>query len=65
MLRLLAQGYSVPKMKAMMYLSETTIKTHVRRMFDKLGAKNAAHAVMRGVETGVLVAGDSGERRHG
>lgn len=63
MLRLLAQGYSVPRMKPVLYLSESTIKTTVQRMFIKLGARTAAHAVMRGVETGALVAGDSGGKR--
>lgn len=37
-----------------LYLSEDTIKTHARRLFRKLGAKDRAQAVNRGWELGIL-----------
>lgn len=35
-------------------LSEDTVKTHARRLFRKLGARDRAHAVARGFQTGLL-----------
>ena len=32
-----------------LYLSEDTIKTHARRLFDKIGARDRAHAVALGL----------------
>ena len=37
-----------------LYLSEDTIKTHARRLFDKTGARDRAHAVALGLRTGIL-----------
>lgn len=37
-------------------LSHDTIKTHLRRAYYKLGARDRAHAVRLGFETGLLTA---------
>lgn len=35
-------------------LSEDTVKTHARRIYDKLDARDRAHAVARGYQLGIL-----------
>lgn len=40
-----------------LYVSEDTIKTHARRMFKKLGARDRAQAVARGYQFGILGGG--------
>ena len=42
-------------------ISEDTVKTHVKRMFRKLGVKDRAHAVRRGFELGHLLIGTNDE----
>lgn len=37
-----------------LFLSETTVKTMVRRILSKVGAVNRAHAVKRGYQLGYL-----------
>ena len=37
-----------------LYISEDTVKTHARRLFDKIGAVDRAHAVALGLRTGLL-----------
>jgi DNA-binding CsgD family transcriptional regulator len=37
-----------------LYLGEDTVKTHNRRLFRKLGARDRAHAVARGYQLGIL-----------
>jgi ATP/maltotriose-dependent transcriptional regulator MalT len=37
-----------------LYVSENTIKTHSRRVFDKLGAKRRTQAVQLGKKFGLL-----------
>jgi DNA-binding CsgD family transcriptional regulator len=44
-LRLAAVGLSNKQIGARLFLSEETIKSHVRHILDKLKAKNRAHAV--------------------
>jgi len=39
-----------------MFISEDTVKTHARRLFRKLGARDRAHAVALGFRQGLLVA---------
>lgn len=53
-LRGMARGRSNTLIGRELYLSEDTIKTHARRLFRKLGAKDRAQAVNRGWELGVL-----------
>jgi two-component system, NarL family, nitrate/nitrite response regulator NarL len=44
-LRLIADGKSVPDMAKHLILAPTTIKTHIRRMYDKLGVSDRGAAV--------------------
>lgn len=49
-----ACGLTNPHMAARLYMSESTIKDHLKRMFVKMGAKNRAHLVAIGFITGDL-----------
>lgn len=53
-LSLLAQGNSNKLIAAELGFSESLIKQELVRMFDKLGAKDRAHAVMLAVERGLV-----------
>jgi two-component system nitrate/nitrite response regulator NarL len=44
-LRLIADGKSVPNMAKELYLAQTTIKTHIRRLYEKLGVSDRGAAV--------------------
>lgn len=44
-LRLIADGKSVPDMAGELYLAQTTIKTHIRRLYEKLGVSDRGAAV--------------------
>jgi DNA-binding NarL/FixJ family response regulator len=48
-LRGMSQGQSNGEIGRSLFLSEDTIKTHARRMFNKLGARDRAHAVALGM----------------
>jgi DNA-binding CsgD family transcriptional regulator len=50
----ISHGMTNPQIGKQIYVSEDTVKTHCRRMFKKLGAKDRAHAVRRGFELGLL-----------
>ncbi len=45
-LRLIAKGYSNREIANELYLSENTIKTHLQRIFSKLGVRNRVEAAM-------------------
>jgi DNA-binding NarL/FixJ family response regulator len=53
-LALLGQGLSVAAIGATMYVSHSTAKTYVARLYDKLGASNRAQAIMAGLRLGLL-----------
>src|SRR5260370_26956691 len=53
-LRLLRDGMSVPAIAAEMFISHSTAKTYVARMYDKLGAMNRAQALMTAVHLGLI-----------
>ena len=50
----MSQGKSNAQIGRELYLSEDTIKTHARRLFRKLGAKDRAEAVATGFRRGML-----------
>lgn len=50
----LAQGRSVSQVAHSLYLSESTVKTHISRVYEKLGAVNRAQAVMAAVRLGLV-----------
>jgi len=53
-LRGMSRGRSNAEIGRELFLSEDTIKTNARRLFDKLGARDRAHAVAVGMRTGFL-----------
>ncbi len=50
LLQLVAEGLSNREIAERAHVSENTVKTHVSRVFDKLGARRRTQAVQRGKE---------------
>jgi DNA-binding NarL/FixJ family response regulator len=61
-LMLLVDGDSVATVAKQLYMSESTVKTHVARVYEKLGAHNRASAIMAAVRLG-FVKPDNGRFR--
>jgi DNA-binding NarL/FixJ family response regulator len=53
-LDLLAEGLGVAAIARKLYVSESTAKTHISKIYEKLGAANRAQAIMTAVRTGLL-----------
>jgi len=53
-LRMIADGKSVPDMAAELYLAQTTIKTHIRRLYEKLGVSDRGAAVAQAMRNHLL-----------
>ena len=53
-LRLLRDGMSIPSIALAMYISQSTAKTYVARLYDKLGAANRAQALMTAMRRGLI-----------
>ena len=53
-LDLLADGLGVSSIARKLYISESTTKTHVSKLYDKLNASNRAQAIMAAVRAGLL-----------
>jgi DNA-binding NarL/FixJ family response regulator len=53
-LRLIAAGRSNTEIAADLVLSQATVKTHVGRIFSKVGARDRAQAVVYAYECGVV-----------
>ncbi len=53
-LDLLAEGLGVTAIAARLYLSESTAKTHIGRIYDKLGAANRAQALVAAMRLGLI-----------
>jgi DNA-binding NarL/FixJ family response regulator len=53
-LGLLREGHSVPEVASTLFVSLSTAKTYVARLYEKLGANNRAQALMTAVELGIL-----------
>lgn len=57
-LEFISQGWSNPQIGREFYITEDTVKSHVRRLLAKLEASGRAHAVRRGFELGLLGGSD-------
>jgi DNA-binding CsgD family transcriptional regulator len=53
-LELIAAGLSTREIAERVFVSENTVKTHSRRLFDKLGAKRRTQAVQLAKERGLI-----------
>lgn len=50
----MSEGRSNGEIGRELFLSEDTVKTHARRLFQKLGARDRAHAVALGMRCGLV-----------
>ena len=53
-LRLVARGHSNPQIGRALYVSESTVKTHLLRAFEKLDVNDRTRAVTRAMELGLI-----------
>lgn len=53
-LRLLADGLGVAGIAKRLFVSESTAKTHISKIYEKLGAANRAQAIMIAIRAGLL-----------
>ncbi len=53
-LTLLADGLGVAAIARQLFVSESTAKTHISKIYDKLGAANRAQAIMIAMRSGLL-----------
>ncbi|HEX7974394.1 MAG TPA: response regulator transcription factor [Anaerolineales bacterium] len=55
----LAQGKTTIQIAGELFISENTVKTHVRHILDKLEAANRAEAVSKAIQMGLIGQGDT------
>ena len=64
-LELLASGLAVAAISRRLFVSDSTTKTHIAHIYDKLGAANRAQAIMNAVNCGLLAHDDEDGRAAG
>lgn len=57
-LQLLADGMGVSQISRQLFISDSTTKTHISKLYDKLGAGNRAQALMTALRLGLLAPPD-------
>ena len=62
-LRLLAEGLGVAAIARQLFVSESTAKTHISKIYEKLGAANRAQAIMNAIRAGLLSDGRGSDPR--
>ena len=53
-LALLAEGFGVGPIARKLYISESTTKTHISKIYELLGAGNRAQAIMKAIQAGLI-----------
>jgi DNA-binding NarL/FixJ family response regulator len=53
-LQCLAKGLTIAQIAGVLYISENTVKTHVRHILEKLEASNRAEAVSKAMQLGLI-----------
>ncbi|MBA2640893.1 MAG: response regulator transcription factor [Nocardioidaceae bacterium] len=53
-LELLSEGLGVAPIARKLYISESTAKTHISKIYEKLGAANRAQAIMNALRAGLI-----------
>jgi DNA-binding NarL/FixJ family response regulator len=51
-LRLMSQGYSNREIADRIYLSESTVKSHIQEIFRKMGVRNRVEAALQATREG-------------
>ena len=59
-LALLADGLGVAQISRQLFISESTTKTHISKLYEKLGAGNRAQALMTALKLGLLKREENG-----
>jgi DNA-binding NarL/FixJ family response regulator len=59
-LGLLADGLGVAQISRQLFISESTTKTHISKLYEKLGAGNRAQALMTALKLGLLKRDEGG-----
>lgn len=57
-LGLLADGMGVAQISRKLYISDSTTKTHISKLYEKLGAGNRAQAIMAALRLGLITPPD-------
>jgi two-component system, NarL family, response regulator LiaR len=53
-LKLLIQGLSNPEIATLLFISQSTVKTHLRSLYKKLNVEHRVQAAVIGVQQGLI-----------